>query len=49
MVGSGAKTNITNKITDSNIVSGNKFEEVITSVNFMVNRFDDLIKKLILF
>jgi len=45
MIGSGTKTKITNNITDSNVVSGKKFEKLITSVNFMGNQFDELIKK----
>lgn len=41
MVGSDTKT----KITDVNVISGKKFEELIISVNFMGNQFDEFNKK----
>ncbi|XP_008182276.1 uncharacterized protein LOC103309197 [Acyrthosiphon pisum] len=40
-IGSGNKSKLPDKINDENVISKKKLEELITSVNFMGNQFDD--------
>ncbi|CAI6343109.1 unnamed protein product [Macrosiphum euphorbiae] len=45
-IGSGNKSKLPDKINDENVISKKKFEELITSVNFMGNQFDDFSNKM---